>query len=96
MAENRTRALEALLGQAERAHGDYEAMELDGVYDADWPRWYAAYAVEHGIGGIIGRDVTADEVAEIFSAAWEDFQRADPKPTESWSALTARQIVENP
>ena len=45
-------AIEALLAEAEQAHGTYEATVLQGVYDQDWPRWYAGYAVEHGVAEI--------------------------------------------
>ena len=63
MATDRIGALEALLAEAEAAHGVYETTELNGVYDQDWPRWYAAYAVDHGIGALLGRDVSVDELA---------------------------------
>ncbi|MEL5992117.1 hypothetical protein ACOKGD_11250 [Microbacterium phosphatis] len=35
--------LKALLIEAATAHGRYEAEELGGVHDADWPAWYAAH-----------------------------------------------------
>ncbi|HEX6799221.1 MAG TPA: hypothetical protein VF116_16045 [Ktedonobacterales bacterium] len=35
--------LARLLGEAERAHGEYEATL--GHRDEDWPAWYAAYIV---------------------------------------------------
>ena len=54
MTTDRIAALEALLAETEAAHGAYETTELNGVYDQEWPRWYAAYAVEHGIGEIRG------------------------------------------
>ena len=47
--------MSAVFDQAEMAHGRYEATELNGVYDQHWPRWYAAYAVEHGIGALVDR-----------------------------------------
>jgi hypothetical protein len=36
--------LAELLGEAERAHGEYER-EL-GQRDEDWPSWYARYILE--------------------------------------------------
>ena len=89
----RTDALEALLSETEAAHGAYESTELNGVYDEQWPEWYAAYAVEHGIGGLIGRDVGADELAQILAAAYDEFQATDPAPTEPWQAFIARRLV---
>jgi hypothetical protein len=31
------------LNQAATAHGVHEATELAGVYDEQWPEWYAAH-----------------------------------------------------
>ncbi|MEV4313020.1 hypothetical protein [Actinocrispum sp. NPDC049592] len=31
------------LKKAAAAHGKYEADELGGVYDEDWPQWYAQH-----------------------------------------------------
>lgn len=33
----------AALTDAARAHGVYEATELAGVYDENWPEWYARH-----------------------------------------------------
>lgn len=93
MSTDRIAAIEAVLAATEAAHGAYEATELQGVYDRDWAAWYAAYAVEHGIGEALGRPVTADELRGRLVAAWEDQQRAEPKPDGPWSAVTARQLA---
>lgn len=34
------------LKQAAAAHGVHEAEELGGVYDQEWPRWYAAHMAQ--------------------------------------------------
>jgi hypothetical protein len=94
MAADRIEAIKALLTQTEAAHGVFEATELQGVYDQEWPRWYAAYAVEHGIRELLGHDVTADRLAEVLASSYGEFERADPKPTESWTAYLARSVVE--
>jgi hypothetical protein len=93
MTTDRVAAIEALLAQAEAAHGVYETTELNGVYDRDWPRWYATYAVEHGIGNLVGHPVTADELAAFLTAAWSEFEQADPGPAEPWSTVIARRIA---
>ena len=38
------------LRRAEAAHGEHEKTVLGGVYDENWPDWYAAYVVaeQHG------------------------------------------------
>jgi hypothetical protein len=38
-----TEILLDLLKRAAAAHHVYEKTELNGVYDKDWPRWYAAH-----------------------------------------------------
>ena len=93
MTTDRTEPLEALLAQAESAHGEFETNELNGVYDKEWPRWYAQYAVDHGAGTVLGRDVSVDELAAFLTDTWDDLQRADPKPTQSWAAYTARRMA---
>jgi hypothetical protein len=93
MTTDRIAALETLLGQTEAAHGAYETTELNGVYDQDWPRWYAAYAVEHGIDGIVGRAVSADELAELLTVSWTELEESIPKPSEPWTTSTARRLA---
>jgi len=94
MATDRIQAIDALLVRAEEAHGVFEATELNGVYDTEWPPWYAAWAVEHGIGALIGRDVSADELAQFLVTTNADFERTVPGHTEPWAGYTARRIAE--
>ena len=91
MATDPVDAISALLVETEQAHGRYETTELGGVYDQDWPRWYAAYAVEHGIGGLVGHDVTADQLATFLAATNLAFQEA--KSGDSWADWTARRAA---
>ena len=93
MALDRTDAIRTLLTQTSDAHGRYEETELQGVYDQDWARWYAAYAIEHGIGDLIGHAVTTDQLAAFLTSSNVKFERVEPKPDESWAAYTARLIT---
>jgi hypothetical protein len=93
MEADRIEALNALLARAAEAHGTFEATELNGVYDQEWARWYAGYAVEHGIGALLGHHVTTDQLAEFLASSYADFERMDPKPSEPWAAYTARRIA---
>jgi hypothetical protein len=93
MAPDRIEAIIALLGKAEEAHGAYERAELGGVYDEDWPRWYATYAVDNGIGAMLGHDVTGDDLAAFLTSTNAEFQATDPTPTEPWANYTARRIA---
>lgn len=86
-------AINALLVQAEEAHGVFEETELKGVYDQEWPRWYAAYAVEHGIGALIGRAVTNDQLAQFLASTNVEFEQAEPTPHEPWAAYTAGRLA---
>ena len=90
---DRVDSLDALLVRAGQAHGVYEETELQGVYDQEWPRWYAEYAVEHGLREIVGHPVTVDELAAFLANSNAEFERIEPKPTESWSGYTARRIA---
>ncbi|GAA5201006.1 hypothetical protein [Microbacterium jejuense] len=38
--------LRELLIRTASAHGEHERDDLGGVYDEDWPRWYAAYMAQ--------------------------------------------------
>ena len=91
--DNGTEAVSALLSDTEAAHGVYETTELKGVYDQDWPRWYVAYAVEHGIGDLVGHPFTTDVLARFLAESFEAFKAAEPTPAEGWAAWTARRIV---
>ena len=93
MASDRIEAVRALLAQTEEAHGRFEATELNGVYDQDWPRWYAGFAVEHGIGALVGHAVTTDQLAQFLASSYAEFDTADPKPSEPWATYTARRIT---
>ena len=85
-------AIESLLVETEREHGAYETSELNGVYDDDWPSWYARHAVERGVGALVGRDVSPDELATFLARAHEDFQRSDLKRGR-WAGYIAQRMV---
>jgi hypothetical protein len=94
MTSDRTSAIEALLLETEAAHGAYETAELKGEYDAGWPRWYAQYAVDHGIGRHVGRDVDADELASFLATAWEEYGTVGAESAGPWSGFIARRIAD--
>jgi len=94
MSVERTQALNELLAQVEDAHSAFEATELNGVYDTEWAPWYAAWAVENGIGALIGHEVGAEELAQFLASTNADFERTVPRHTEPWAAYTARRIAE--
>lgn len=86
-------ALTALLAQTGEAHGAFEETELNGVYDQEWPRWYAAYAVDHGIGALVGHDITADDLARFLASSNADLERIEAASREPWATYAARRIA---
>lgn len=80
----------ALLARAGAAHGVYEERELGGVYDEQWPAWYAAYLIDHGIADLAGRAVTVDEVAAWLKGC--DAAHRQEGSGESWPTFYARRL----
>jgi hypothetical protein len=93
MTGGRVEGLTSLLLQAEEAHGVYETTELNGVYHEEWAAWYADYAIDHGIGDLLGRPVVSGELGRFLASTFTEFKAADPKPDEPWAAYTARRIA---
>jgi hypothetical protein len=93
MTSDPTGAVAALLSETEAAHGVFEATVLGGVYDQAWARWYAAHAVEHGIGALVGHPIAIDRLAGFLATSFGEFTATEPDPSESWAAYAARRIV---
>jgi hypothetical protein len=93
---DRVEAVTNLLREAESAHGTYEALDLGGVYDRDWPSWYAEYLIEHGLDEIVGHATPLDRVGPFLANAYAEFEQLDPRPDKGeWAAYIARRIVED-
>ncbi len=92
-ADDRIDAVKALLTQTGEAHGRFETTELNGVYDQEWPNWYAAYAVEHGIGALVGHAITTDRLAQFLASSNVEFDQIVPKSGEPWAAYVARRVA---
>ncbi len=86
-------AITALLLRAEEAHGHYEALDLNGVYDEDWARWYAEFAIESGLAELVGHAAPLDRVTALLEGAFADFDAADPKPTGTWAEYVGRRMA---
>lgn len=90
MDQERTARLTTLLNEAQQAHGKFEATELNGVFDEEWPRWYASYAIGHGLAEILGREVTVERVGDHLATAYAEYEGVDPKPDASWAEYIAQ------
>ena len=83
-------AAAALLVRAGAAHGVYEERELGGVYDQEWPAWYAAYLIDHGFGDLVGRSITVGQVAEWLKGC--DAAHKAERSREPWPAFYASRL----
>ena len=90
MSRDRNEAIAALLEQAGTAHAVYEEGELGGVYDERWPEWYAAYLVEHGLGELLVRPISAGELSTLLAQCDAAYKQA--QPDEKWPAFYARRL----
>ena len=91
MNQDREQRIAALLSETGAAHGVYEERELNGVYDQNWPAWYAAYLVAHGLGDLIEAQMTADQLSQLLKHCDEAYKRE--QPSEGWPSYYARRIV---
>ena len=82
----------ALLEEAATAHSVYEAESLSGS-DDQWPAWYAAYLLEHGLRDRLPRTVTGDpdSLAARLSELDTAFQRDEP--SGDWCRFYAQRLV---
>jgi hypothetical protein len=92
MDADRVSAIRRLLEETLAAHGEYETTELGGVYDEEWPRWYAAYLLEHGVGQHIPGENELD--AERLSARLAQLHLAYTReqPEGDWPIYYAERL----
>ncbi|MGH2615996.1 MAG: hypothetical protein ACRDJC_12205 [Thermomicrobiales bacterium] len=87
------RAIAELLRETEAAHGAYETDVLGGVFDEDWPTWYATYLLDHGLAEHIGgaRTADAESLAATLKQLAADYEREQPE--SPWPEVYARGLV---
>ena len=88
---DKQQAVAALLVQAGSAHGVYEENELNGVYDQNWPEWYAAYLVEHGLSELLGTPVTVEQLSGLLKQYDQDYKRE--RPGVGWPQFYAERLI---
>jgi hypothetical protein len=83
----------ALLSETGAAHGEYEERALGGAYDENWPAWYAAYLVEHGLGDLLGGNgaATVERLSGLLKQLDEEYRRE--RPAETWPVYYAGRLV---
>jgi len=78
-----------ILRKASSAHGDYEINILNGVYDNNWPVWYAAYVV-----GALGMEaIKPAKLTQLLIEAHEAHQKQNPDA--NWPTFYADHIINN-
>lgn len=82
-----------LLSRTENAHGQYEETVLNGVYDQSWPQWYAAYAMAHGMGALLPKEITVEQLQRFLAESFEQFKQDNLGM--GWEEYTARQLIES-
>jgi hypothetical protein len=79
-----------MLRQTEEAHAVFEREILDGVYDEDWPAWYAAYLIQNGLD-----DLTPGFDVETLAARLKQLDEAYKKeePASEWPDFYAARLA---
>src|SRR3954447_6431459 len=93
MQTDRTQAIACLLRETESAHGEYEASALDGAYDENWPVWYAAYLLDHGVAGLLAGVATPspDTLAHTLKAL--EREQKQQAPDTPWFDYYAQHLA---
>lgn len=85
--------LARLLGKAQAAHHDFEAAELDGVFDEQRPAWFAEFLMANGLAGLLGKEPDLDSLAAQLN---EISQRHKAERTaEPWADHTAHSLLKS-
>jgi hypothetical protein len=87
------KAVSALLRETEAAHGAYETNVLAGVFDEEWPAWYATYLLDHGLGDRLpgAKMLDVANLAAILAQLAVDYEQGDK--ASPWPDVYARGIV---
>lgn len=80
-----------LLSKAGSAHHTYEQTELNGVYDEEWPAWYASHLIDHGLNDLLSQSVAVDRLAQFLSDSNEQYEATDKH--FGWAEYTAAAIT---
>ncbi len=81
-----------LLQRAGAAHGEYETTILNGVYDENWPQWYAQWAIEHGLNDLLFQPFEVQKFSQVLFEINEAHKASDQR--YGWAEFTARSLAE--
>jgi hypothetical protein len=93
MKSTSEKAVAALLRAAEAAHGAYEKSILGGAYDEEWPAWYAAYLLDHGLRDLLpgAESLDVDTLTAMLARLAADYEQGEQ--TSPWPDVYAQGIV---
>jgi hypothetical protein len=91
MSTDNITQIASLLSQAGSAHHHFEQSVLKGVYDQEWPAWYADYVIQRGLGELLPAPVTVESLAQFLTKNYEVYKRENSKL--NWADYTAQQIA---
>lgn len=80
-----------LLVQAGSAHHHFEQTVLKGVYDQEWPAWYADYVIQHGLAELLSTPVTVEQLTHFLAENYEVYKQENSGL--GWAEYTAAQIA---
>jgi hypothetical protein len=84
-------AIASLLTQTGQAHHLYEQAILKGVYDQQWPTWYADYALKQGIEHLLERPLTLEQMSQLLQEVNEQYEAENPPI--SWANYSAQKLL---
>jgi hypothetical protein len=93
MESTAEKAVADLLRETEAAHGAYETNVLGGVFDEEWPAWYATHLLDHGLGDHLpgAESLDVPNLTAMLARLAADYERGEQ--TNSWPDVYARGIV---
>lgn len=92
MADLMQEKLAKLLSDAQNAHHDYETTELEGVFDEQWPQWYADFLMSNGFADLLAVEADMDQLASRLSEISQ--RHKAERIDESWADYTAHNLLE--
>jgi 8-oxo-dGTP diphosphatase len=94
MASESEPRIAALLSEAADSHHTYEQEELGGARDEGWAAWYARYALDRGLDGMVAQPLSPERLTELLTESTEEHERAGS--SEDWASYTAARIANPP
>jgi hypothetical protein len=96
MQDSEVTAVARQLRDAAAAHAEYEKKVLGGVRDEDWPAWYAAYLLDHGLKDALPAADPHDVNRLAATLTQLDVDYRSEQPGEEWPDFYARRMVAGP